>query len=526
MYKLREGKEAKVDDILDAYDSSWITSLTKRKVNEDDEEEFEVVNWEEDPGKIKDSGILSVKAYHKKQSKKVEPKLVEQEIVKHLTPHVIIRGRIDLVTMDGTIIDHKVKKRKMYKADADKDLQPTTYLFLLDKKVGNIEFHVAVRDTESIIPVSTIRTEEDVKWWKELVLDVAKQIDSGIYPPNPLGWHCLSPDTEILTREGWKNYDTLNKEEIATLDTLTDTVCWEVPTQKFKKPYMDDMVCYESKSLNFCVTPEHLMYSKYMGIGQAWKIKEAKTIENKGAILRVAGNVQEEVEIPYPDDLITLAGWASAEGHFRGKRKGRKNLDSMVEISQSKYSKYYTEIEDCIKRLGMKYSINHAHTHVHQFRLSAKDSKYLKEIQFSKDIPSWLLTSSQQQFELWLNSFMKGDGSFTKNGFTVSQKSEKMIDDLQRCCILHGYSACKSKERISTTKGKYFSLSIVKNRNSVAINSKSSKKFYKAGIKVPYVWCIALENNKLFFTRRNGRVVLVHNCNPSYCSYYRICKKM
>lgn len=187
-YKLRNEQDLPISDVLDAYSTAWVNSLYNKSFSETGP--IEGIVWEEDPGKLKDSGIICVESYHAKIAPSVKPKLVEETLKKSITPKVSITGRLDLVTKEDLLVDHKLKGRRMAQADVDRDIQPSTYLFLLGKKSGNIAYHVAIRGKDIISIMNTSRTEEEMNWWNKFILDVILQMNSGVYPPNPTGWWC------------------------------------------------------------------------------------------------------------------------------------------------------------------------------------------------------------------------------------------------------------------------------------------------------------------------------------------------
>ena len=53
---------------------------------------------------------------------------------------------------------------------------------------------------------------------------------------------CLTQDTEVLTKNGWKLYDEAVKEEIAVYDTKKDFYKWEKPARWFVYPVNEDTV--------------------------------------------------------------------------------------------------------------------------------------------------------------------------------------------------------------------------------------------------------------------------------------------
>ena len=76
---------------------------------------------------------------------------------------------------------------------------------------------------------------------------------------------CLDEKTEILTRAGWKNYETISeKDEIATRSS-EGAFEWQKPESIYKGHYSGPMYKINHRSLSALVTPEHRMYGKFIG---------------------------------------------------------------------------------------------------------------------------------------------------------------------------------------------------------------------------------------------------------------------
>jgi hypothetical protein len=93
----------------------------------------------------------------------------------------------DLIT-DTKIIDHKVKAKRFSQDELNQDIQATCY-FMKHKKP--FEFHLALRQMKPAIEIQQAgRNGSDTEFFTELVDKVWKAIWAGIFPPNPIGWHC------------------------------------------------------------------------------------------------------------------------------------------------------------------------------------------------------------------------------------------------------------------------------------------------------------------------------------------------
>lgn len=187
--KIKTGDDLLANDLLDAFSTSWDNNTKAVKDDEDFNDIIEEkVNWEDkDPGELKDETINALKVYHSKIAPMIRPLAVEQRRDVNIGD-IHFMGFIDLELL-GETADHKLKSRSMSQDDANKELQPYSYALLNGKR--EFTFHVAVKKkVPEIQLVHVSKTINDIEWFKNLIINIDKQINSGIFPPNPCGWWC------------------------------------------------------------------------------------------------------------------------------------------------------------------------------------------------------------------------------------------------------------------------------------------------------------------------------------------------
>jgi RecB family exonuclease len=151
----------------------------------------------EKPGTLKDQGTAIVAAHHKTIAPEVRPLLVEERFTVDLVddfPFDLV-GVWDLVERDGTIADNKAYGKTPRQEDLDKDLQFTAYALGFRATRGEIEPGLrmdAIVKTKNpkAVQLHTRRTNDDCRWLLRLIEQVGTAINSGIFYPNPNGWHC------------------------------------------------------------------------------------------------------------------------------------------------------------------------------------------------------------------------------------------------------------------------------------------------------------------------------------------------
>ena len=188
-YKMAKGNPLGEDDLYGAFDTYWNKSINGEYGEKDEDIARDFVDWEgQNPGKIKDEGFRVASLYNKTYVPILNPVEVEKEAVKNISDTVVLHGYIDCYTGDK-VIDHKLKSRAMSESDARQNSQAFAYCYLKD--TPKFEFHVCIKGERArIVPVGVLKTSEDINWWLDSVLQICRQIDTGICPPNYVGWHC------------------------------------------------------------------------------------------------------------------------------------------------------------------------------------------------------------------------------------------------------------------------------------------------------------------------------------------------
>jgi hypothetical protein len=175
-HQMESGEGFGQEQLLDEFSSEW-----------EERTEREEVAWGgESPGELKDSGAGALRVYHARFAPEVEPVSVEREI-ELSWPGVYwkVTGFMDLEDAAGRVRDYKMGKR-VSQADADADLQPTTYL-AARRAEGNpaagFTFDNMIRNkTPTADVVSTTRSELQLDLLTDRIFTIAREIE----------WRCLT----------------------------------------------------------------------------------------------------------------------------------------------------------------------------------------------------------------------------------------------------------------------------------------------------------------------------------------------
>ena len=106
---------------------------------------------------------------------------------------------------------------------------------------------------------------------------------------------CLSSDTEILTRNGWKGVDTINENDLVA-QYKNEIVTFDKPLRIIKKKHSGDFVTVKGRYMNIRITDDHTMlYRKRarVGLGDERRAK-AKDLVGQRVFIPLSGNCEPE----------------------------------------------------------------------------------------------------------------------------------------------------------------------------------------------------------------------------------------
>jgi len=323
----------------------------------------------------------------------------------------------------------------------------------------------------------------------------------------PYYTNCLSSDTEVLTREGWRTHDQLQiGDEVLTYNLVTKTLEYQRSRNVYVYGGEWEMVNIRSRTQDQLVTPNHMVLFE-SGARKGFEfLAPAAHLPRRNFMVRMGARwcIQED-NPAYSDDLLRLIAWIVTEGHFEVD-------NSAVRITQARKSRYWEEIKGLLDRAGISYSILGTGEGKHKesiFRIGAHDGKWIRGIIQRKILPQELLASlSERQLNLVLLELAKGDGVvrqgrpvrlYTASAELAGQYQEIAIKTNKRSVIGYG-------------DGTYY-VDIVNSRCKSWITDPPARVSYE-GI----VWCIEVPNHT-FVARRNGRPFITGNSTHLPVSY-------
>ena len=263
---------------------------------------------------------------------------------------------------------------------------------------------------------------------------------------------CYDEETECLTKEGWKKYTELTKEdEIASFNPKGNRLEFYNPAAITIQDYDNIMYHFKSRGMDMMVTPNHRMWTERDG---KWQIVFAEDIQCLDRFRTVvddytADKTPSTIQIgKYTIDMgdfFELAGWYLSEGSINHKVKGQYYRVNITQVKKESSA----QIQKLLNRLPIKWN---KYTK-EQFSCDSVEFTNFIDTTFghgskTKFLPSWMIQAPKQYLERLFESYREGDGTrwMLKSGeyfIVLASQSEKLIDAMQEIALRLGYGSGK-----------------------------------------------------------------------------------
>jgi hypothetical protein len=326
---------------------------------------------------------------------------------------------------------------------------------------------------------------------------------------------CVDADTEVLTRRGWVAIPEVTLSDVvASLHPHNGVVTWAKPVKLHVYPHQGSMVKVEGRGSNMFLTENHRVAYRAQGSNEL-RYRYAKDIFRSAgtcAAIPVSGE-SGNAEYDLSDDQLSLAAWVLSDGSIP-KTEGSNS----TYIYQSK-PEGILKIRGLLDSLGLEYveqvrsdrplpagikTMRNQHVFVVKTRLH-----YLVGVGKKRVLPTWVSLLSDRQFNVFLQSYIDGDGTRRKapnQTATAIYGTKAMLDSLNAECVTHGIRSSVIWRNVSTGKGHY--VLNVAWRGSIRIKACNAET-------VPFVgnvYCLTTHSGN-FFMRRKGLVCVTGNCS-------------
>lgn len=346
-----------------------------------------------------------------------------------------------------------------------------------------------------------------------------------------LGWHpqCYPIGTEVLTNAGWKQFKDISDDDlIMSLNPETRALEYVSIADRQCYDFNGELVRFFNKSLDCAVTPEHRMVYLNKGDGRIKYCPASEFRMTMGAFYRGAMYDAEEREwfeiegrkIRF-DDYCAFMGYYLSDGCLQ-------HGTGVVIAQQAGLFAFY-DIADTIAKMGYNISFTLDAINIYNSALN----RYLSQFGRCNDkhIPNEIKTASKRQIKIFLDAFIRCDGSVRKfktfignhgNAFNSDKEeriyfttSERLAGDLSELILKVGHRPSFEFQEPKTTIKKDGSI-IKSNYICYRIREcySTTATVFKKEL-MPYsgkVYDLTLERNHIMYVRRNGKCFWGSNC--------------
>ena len=303
------------------------------------------------------------------------------------------------------------------------------------------------------------------------VMENGGERDEVPFPAMAGSWYhqCYDEETEILTKEGWKQFPELTEQdEVMSMDAETGETGWQTPSAVQSYEYDSELVTVSNRRVDLKVTPNHRML-----IGTSWAKDGNATFENRRVVVEADelgeeyqhpcfftsfpdwdGEDRETFELPACDREVNHSkvvklqskeieldawlqffGWWLTEGSV-GKAKQTSN----VRIYQSGAE----ELTELFEDIGFDREKIRHHADEKQEYIELSDHQlatYLRQFKDDKHIPEEIRNLSQDRLEVLFTALIEGDGTPNGRGWTFYTSNETLAEQVQEIALKIGYGA-------------------------------------------------------------------------------------
>ena len=359
---------------------------------------------------------------------------------------------------------------------------------------------------------------------------------------------CYSPDTEVLTEEGWVRFDKLKKGiKAVQVDISTGEATAVAPLSYIKqRNSFSELIHFEGPMVDLLVTPDHRMV--YNGTwrysnGKDWIVGSAQDMPNAFYVpTKIDWCGGDDIDDHTFDgvringmDFAKLLGLYYAEGCWRGTcitdQDGVPTYSSSgVEINQKVGTPEAKKMRKFLYRLGFnihEYTDTKTQIIFWKIKSPALGDYVLQVGRYCTEtrVPTLIKRATKPYIIAFLKGYYLGDGdkfhrkegSSLNRGSVISTASKDMAEDLQLLYYLAG-----KLTHIHSYEGAPYQ----KGGNKYRIWQQIGKKLVRDGLMGAYVnvqrhktevkysgfvYCIEVPTGALV-VRRNGKISVCGNC--------------
>ena len=341
--------------------------------------------------------------------------------------------------------------------------------------------------------------------------------------PTRVGFQCLSEDTEILSRNGWVNYDKLKTgDEIATYNINSQSIEYMPVKKVFARKYEGKMYHLKNRITDQLISPNHrIVRRKYHANPLLRKvvlepIEQALSAKSPISIpVANNGNINGIHDLDL--NMVKLAAWIISDGTIDKSGRGTGRIS--IYQSKIKHPVEYDEIITLCDDLGLSYTEREQNglggpVAVIRF-LSESNKEILAFFESDKEkgikhIPPKILQADANISRAFIATYLKGDGTGNKT-LTVC---ENLKNELMQVIINAGLGATDTIRDYRNNPVNKQLLHIIRIIKTENMYIEQVDEINYSGI----IWCPSTDNETVV-ARRNGKTFITGNSPFSNLSF-------
>jgi ribonucleoside-triphosphate reductase len=323
--------------------------------------------------------------------------------------------------------------------------------------------------------------------------------------PTRVGCQCVSEDTEILTSQGWKGYEEIEKGvTIKTFNLKTKKIENQVVTSVYKGHHKGVMYNLKNRIQDQLISPKHRVVRKKFGSDEYILEPVEDVLELKSPIITPISGENSNKVADISDEQIKLMAWIISEGTLE---VGRGTNRISIYQSKRKNEENYKEILGLLEHFNLQFDESQTTglgDPVQKIRLNAQSSKTVHDWfgtnQNIKFIPTVLTNLSVDQSRLFLDTYIKGDGF---EDCKIATTNINILDSLQIIAVNAQYGFTVLTRQPTIGSKEIYVLRLIDHPDTYI---QKIEKIEYDGL----IWCPHTKNETII-ARRNGKVFITGN---------------
>lgn len=340
------------------------------------------------------------------------------------------------------------------------------------------------------------------------------------------GYDCYSSDTQFLTEQGWKYFDDISDEKLATYNQTTGQIEYQNATERHDALYTGNMYRINGTHTDIRVSGNHRMYispySRNAKFSFPWEFSQVCRLPDCFDVKRsVNPRVRQfKNDDPCGIDLrfyLKIMGWYISDGSVA--RRLSNGTPSVLSISQMQGGRLHWRISRAradYMKCGVQIN-EYSHKRPHKDKkemtwtiphreISARITKECGIGSRNKKLPRWVFHLSERMGEILLDAMHAGDGTDSRPGDAriYYTSSPQLADDVHELAFLCGYETSlwgpyDGMYHVHINKEQDENKRLVRSAN-VSVEKVSGQR----------IVCFTVPN-EILITRRNGKIGIQGN---------------